>query len=92
MGLPDPYAKQAELERRRLSQTLGGPSMRVILVLGFLLSGCVSVTKTVGPDGREAFVLECVEGHSHCLKKAGQLCKRGYSQYPTYPMMITCND
>lgn len=47
------------------------------------LSGCASASKTYGPDGKEAYSLNCsgaARSWGMCLEKAGDLCgTRGYS-------------
>lgn len=47
-----------------------------------LLSGCASVSRTYGPDGKEAFVINCsglARNWGMCYEKAGNLCAtKGY--------------
>ena len=47
-----------------------------------LMTGCAVVDKTYGPDGRQAFTLNCsgpMMTWADCQKKAGELCgSRGY--------------
>lgn len=46
------------------------------------LAGCASVTPTYGPDGRQAFALNCsglARSWNRCLEAAGEKCgTRGY--------------
>lgn len=47
------------------------------------LSGCASASKTYGPDGREAYALNCsglARTWSACLERAGDICgSKGYN-------------
>jgi hypothetical protein len=47
-----------------------------------LLSGCASASRTYGPDGKEAFVINCsglARNWGMCYEKAGNLCTtKGY--------------
>jgi hypothetical protein len=55
--------------------------MRYLVVL-LVLSGCAVQPKPFsGPNGRQAYAMECSgEGRTmhDCLVKAGDLCQRGY--------------
>lgn len=55
---------------------------RVILLLCIMLAGCASASHTYGPDGRDAYSLNCsgaARTWGMCLEKAGDLCgTRGY--------------
>jgi len=52
------------------------------LATGILLSGCASASKTYGPDGKEAFSINCsglARNWGMCYEKAGNLCgTKGY--------------
>lgn len=54
----------------------------ITLATVILLSGCASASKTYGPDGKEAFSINCsglARNWSMCYEKAGDLCgTRGY--------------
>ena len=59
---------------------------KVILSLAaaaFLASGCATASKTYGPDGKEAYSLNCsgtARSWGMCLEKAGDICgSRGYN-------------
>jgi hypothetical protein len=47
-----------------------------------LVAGCANASRTYGPDGREAYTLNCcgwARSWGMCLQKAGELCQgRGY--------------
>lgn len=51
--------------------------------LALILAGCASASKTYGPDGREAYSLNCsgmARTWGACLEKAGDICgARGYN-------------
>ena len=53
-----------------------------ILASFVLLSGCATASKTYGPDGKEAFSLNCsglARTWGMCYEKAGELCgTKGY--------------
>lgn len=53
-----------------------------VLALVLIASGCATSSKTYGPDGREAFTIDCSGlggSWGTCLTKAGDLCgPRGY--------------
>lgn len=53
----------------------------IFVAIGFL-SGCATSSKTYGPDGREAYTIDCsgLGGTwGMCLTKAGDLCgAKGY--------------
>ncbi len=55
----------------------------LLLLLPVFLVGCTTVSKTYGPDGKEAYELACsgtVQDWGDCQKKAGELCgTRGYN-------------
>ncbi|ASG63197.1 hypothetical protein CEW81_09435 [Kluyvera genomosp. 3] len=49
----------------------------LLLLLPVFLVGCTTVSKTYGPDGKEAYELACsgtVQDWGDCQKKAGELC------------------
>ena len=52
------------------------------LALALVLAGCASSSKTYGPDGREAYTLNCsglARSWTMCAEKAGEICgTRGY--------------
>ena len=54
----------------------------IALATVILLSGCVSASKTYGPDGKEAFSINCsglARTWGMCYEKAGDLCgAKGY--------------
>ena len=59
----------------------------MLRMIGFALavltvSGCATASKTYGPDGREAYSLNCsgtARSWGDCLEKAGEICAtRGY--------------
>lgn len=54
----------------------------IALATVILLSGCASASKTYGPDGKEAFSINCsglARTWGMCFEKAGDLCgTRGY--------------
>lgn len=56
---------------------------KILLLAPFLIIGCTTVSKTYGPDGKEAYELACsgaVQDWGDCQKKAGELCgARGYN-------------
>lgn len=58
---------------------------RILMVLAAmsLLQACATASKTYGPDGREAYSLNCsgtARSWGMCLEKAGDICgNRGYT-------------
>lgn len=61
--------------------------MRGLFVLLLTLSAChtgydPSWSRTVSPNGRQAFVLECSRT-AWCIELAGDLCPRGYNVFWT---------
>lgn len=58
--------------------------MKTIIAAAVLLSlaGCATSSKTYGPDGREAYTINCSGGAlnwGQCYEKAGSICgARGY--------------
>jgi len=52
------------------------------ILLALVLVGCASSSKTYGPDGREAYTLNCsglARSWAMCAEKAGEICgTRGY--------------
>ena len=54
----------------------------ILIVFGFLISGCASVKETYSQDGRKAYTLNCsglARGWDKCYAAAGELCKtKGY--------------
>jgi hypothetical protein len=71
----------------------------VIALASFVaLSGCVTVSKTYGPDGKEAFSLNCrwAWDWGQCVEKAGELCgTKGYEvvrQYGEVARLIKCKE
>ena len=49
----------------------------IALATVILLSGCASASKTHGPDGKEAFFINCsglARTWGMCYEKAGDLC------------------
>ena len=80
--------------------------MHVLGIFGLLLlAACGSAQRTYGPDGKEAYILQCKGGRYACAKQAGDICgSRGYQELdpggraipPQTPlgifseMMITC--
>ncbi|HWW99919.1 hypothetical protein [Collimonas sp.] len=63
------------------------PSCRLSLALPLLLAlgACVTSERIDGPDGRDAFLVECTDAEQSwraCYKKAAELCGRdGYFVY-----------
>lgn len=63
------------------------PSCLLSLTIPVLLAlgGCVSAERMDGPDGRDAFLVECTDAEQSwraCYKKAAELCGRdGYFVY-----------
>ncbi len=57
-------------------------SLVVVLIALLLGGGCASATQTYGPDGREAYTLNCsgwARTWAMCAEKAGEICgARGY--------------
>ncbi len=55
----------------------------VAVVAASLLGGCAWASKTHGPDGKEAYALNCsglARSWATCLERAGDLCgERGYT-------------
>lgn len=53
------------------------------LAAAIMLSACASASKTYGPDGREAYSINCsgaARSWGMCMEKAGDICgSRGYS-------------
>lgn len=64
--------------------------MRYIFLLSAaaLLTGCTTVTPVSGPDGRQAFSIQCGNDRTRCLKKAGDLCPTGYRVVDNSSTMI----
>lgn len=58
-----------------------------VLLFVLIASGCATSSKTYGPDGREAFTIDCsgLGGTwGMCLTKAGDLCgSKGYDLLTT---------
>ncbi|WP_071601330.1 hypothetical protein [Dickeya chrysanthemi] len=56
---------------------------KMIIISTLLLSGCASVSKTYGPDGREAYDITCsgmARDWGMCQSKAGDICgSKGYN-------------
>lgn len=56
--------------------------LSIIVLITAFVTGCASASKTYGPDGREAYSLNCsgtARNWGMCYEKAGELCKeRGY--------------
>ncbi|MEH6552415.1 MAG: hypothetical protein V7744_20765 [Pseudomonadales bacterium] len=54
----------------------------IVLVSVVLFSACASSSKTYGPDGREAYALDCsgtARTWGMCYDKAGEICQsKGY--------------
>ncbi|WP_202966744.1 hypothetical protein [Cupriavidus sp. IDO] len=54
-----------------------------ITAVAILIAGCASASKTYGPDGREAYALNCsglARTWGACLERAGDICgERGYN-------------
>lgn len=54
----------------------------IALATAILLNGCASASRTYGPDGKEAFSINCsglARNWGMCYEKAGDLCgTRGY--------------
>ncbi|MGL5965285.1 MAG: hypothetical protein ACRCZ2_12945, partial [Fusobacteriaceae bacterium] len=51
------------------------------LVACAALSGCVSVDKVIGPNGKQGAVIDCsgdVSSWNICYKNAAMVCPRGY--------------
>jgi hypothetical protein len=65
----------------RLNSRLALPAPGAVLIV-LLTGACATASKTYGPDGREAFVLDCsglARNWGTCYEKAGDLCgTRGY--------------
>jgi hypothetical protein len=53
-----------------------------VLLVILAVTGCATTSKTYGPDGREAFVIDCsglALTWGMCYEKAGDLCEaHGY--------------
>lgn len=56
--------------------------MRLLIVIGMVLTGCASASKTYTSEGKEGFSLNCsgtARNWGMCYEKAGELCgARGY--------------
>jgi len=66
----------------RLNSRLALSAIGVVFLVLLLTGGCATSSKTYGPDGREAFVLNCsglARTWGMCYEEAGKLCgTRGY--------------
>ncbi|PFH11911.1 hypothetical protein BCF11_4378 [Collimonas sp. PA-H2] len=73
--------KTLPLPRRLPHRYLLALSLPVLLALG----ACVTAESIPGPDGRDAFLVECSDAEQSwraCYKKAAELCGRdGYFVY-----------
>ncbi|MEO6919397.1 MAG: hypothetical protein ABI171_10370 [Collimonas sp.] len=71
---------------KKLSSLPQSPyAVSLTLPLLLALGGCVTAERIAGPDGRDAFLVECTDAEQSwraCYKKAADLCGRdGYFVY-----------
>jgi len=53
---------------------------RLLLIILVVLAGCASVKKVKGPNGEEAYLVQCGKAAtSACTSKANDLCPHGYN-------------
>ena len=52
----------------------------LLLMFLVVLAGCASVKKVKGPNGEEAFLVQCGNAvKNKCTEKAADLCPQGYN-------------
>ncbi|HTN93025.1 MAG TPA: hypothetical protein VMJ33_00435 [Gallionella sp.] len=53
----------------------------LVLMLLVVLAGCASVKKVKGPDGEDAYLVQCGKAATGaCTEKANDLCPQGYNE------------
>jgi hypothetical protein len=50
-----------------------------IFVATLVLSACASSTPVMGPNGKQAFAIECGSAISTCYEEAANTCPNGYN-------------
>lgn len=54
--------------------------MFLAVLAGVVLAGCASVKKVKGPNGEDAYQVQCGNAvKNKCIEKAAELCPNGYN-------------
>jgi hypothetical protein len=56
--------------------------MKYLLIMGFIIQGCVTQPITL-PDGTQGYAVECRNNEAVCLRRASKLCPQGYDVLET---------